>query len=248
MFSRLLIIALSGASAISAAPVSAFRSTSEPTKVTVMITSSVAAQSLSSAIVDNLQARQLEWSEPLWSEPAWTQPAWSDSAIVPVPTEPVSMPSTFLAHSQVSAPTPTSTSDWIDTHRQNPSESKTGLIAFASVLGGILGLASVLFLVTLVRKCFHGRVPALRAKNASDVEVNASLHRNSQAPAVDTPPGSVETSRTASSGDMRSIARQSEDVTDMPRLASPLHGLTHGPRRSYSPYQNNIHPQETHWP
>ena len=180
---------------------SAFQSTSEPTKVTVMITSSVAAQSLSSTIVDNLQARQLEWSEPVWSESAWTQPAWSDSAIVPVPTEPISTPSTFLAHSQVSTPTPTPASDWVDTHRPNPSESKTGLIT-----------------------------------------------RNSQAPALDTPPGSVGTSCTASSGGMRSMPRQSEDVTDMPRVASPLNGLTHGPRRSRSLYQNNIPPQETHWP
>lgn len=248
MFPRLLIIALSGASAISAAPVSAFQSTSEPTKVTVMITSSVAAQSLSSTIVDNLQARQLEWSEPVWSESAWTQPAWSDSAIVPVPTEPISTPSTFLAHSQVSTPTPTPASDWVDTHRPNPSESKTGLITFASVLGGIVGLAFVLSLVALVRRCLHGRIPALRAKNASDVEVNAGLHRNSQAPALDTPPGSVGTSCTASSGGMRSMPRQSEDVTDMPRVASPLNGLTHGPRRSRSLYQNNIPPQETHWP
>ncbi|KAB2099299.1 hypothetical protein AG0111_0g12426 [Alternaria gaisen] len=215
-----------------------------------MVTSNVAVPSLSSAVVGSLQARQWEWasSAPAWSEPAWTQPAWSDSAILPVPTEPVSTPSTFLVHSQVSTPTHTSTSDWIDTHRPDPSESKTGLITFASVLGGIIGLAFVLFLVTLVRRCLHGRVPALRAKNASDVEVNAGLHRNSQAPALDTPPGSVGTSRAASSGGMRSMPRQSEDVTDMPRVASPLNGLTHGPRRSRSLYQNNIPPQETHWP
>ena len=122
------------------------------------------------------------------------------------------------------------------------------MITFASVLGGIVGLAFVLSLVALVRRRLHGRIPALRAKNASDVEVNAGLHRNSQAPALDTPPGSVGTSCTASSGGMRSMPRQSEDVTDMPRVASPLNGLTHGPRRSRSLYQNNIPPQETHWP
>ncbi|KAH8623243.1 hypothetical protein IG631_22400 [Alternaria alternata] len=220
-----------------------------------MGTSNVAVPILSSAVVGSLQARQWEWassapawSEPVWSEPAWTQPAWSDSAIVPVPTEPVSTPSTFLAHSQGSTPTSTSTSDCVDAHRPNPGESKTGLTTFASVLGGIIGLALVLSLVALVRRCLHGRVPALHAKNASDVEVNAGLHRNSQAPALDTPPGSVGTSRTASSGGMRSMPRQSEDVTNMPRVASPLNGLTHGPRRSRSLYQNNIPPQETHWP
>jgi hypothetical protein len=225
MFPSVLTLALLSASTISAAPVRASPFTTEPTKVTVMATSTA-----------SLQARQWEWtpSATAWSELAWTQPAWSS---------PMS-----YSQAEQSIPTPISTSSWIDRHHQNPGAFKTGWITGLSILGLMVGLGLILFLYTYIRKYCHKRACRSAPHNASDVEVNAGLQRNSQAPAFSTPPGPADSPITEPPSCYHPTRDQSLDLADTPRLTEPHNDLTRIPRRLSSRYKNNIPFQETHWP
>jgi hypothetical protein len=183
-------------STASAAPI--ILSTSEPTKVTVMVTSFITSTltplQLATAWPD-VQARQ--WSEPaapVWTEPAvpvWSEPAvWTEPANTWAPTPTVTSYSwtDAISYSYTGVPdsataTPTPSYSYEDTHRPAVSGATNikAIIIGCAITGAVL---LGIFACTMIRRYIYRHQP--RCNRDSDVEMSSSLPRNTPPPARST--------------------------------------------------------------
>ena len=250
-----LTFALMSVSAVFAAPVRSSLSTSEPTKVAVMDTSTIGLESLASIMDASLRARQWEWTpsapawtEPAWTDPAWTQPAWSDPANTPVTTAPAWTPSPSYPYVEATVPASTPTYSYDETHRPDPNDAKTNSIIAGCVIGALVGIPILIWIVTTVRQCFHRRTLSASQKERTDVEADADVQRDSQALTPSTPCTAITSDHARSHDSFISTPTQGCDIADAPRLAESPDDTTCGLRRPSPIYHNNIPPQDSHWP
>jgi hypothetical protein len=181
-------------STATAAPV--VLSTSEPTKVTFMMTSFITSTltPLQLATTWPVQARQ--WSKP--AAPVWTEPAapvWSESAIwtelttwATVPTVTSYSWTDAVSYSYTDVPssaTATSSASYSyeETHRpavSGPSNVKSIIIGVVVTVGFLLAI----FAYTMVRRHIYRR--QRKNNRDSDIEMATSLPRNTPPPARST--------------------------------------------------------------
>ena len=250
-----LTFAFMSISAVFAAPVRSSPSTSEPTKVAVMDTSTIGLEPVASNSNASVRARQWEWTpsapawtEPAWTEPAWTQPAWSDPAITPVPTVPPWKPSPSYPYIEATAPASTPTYSYDETHRPDPNDAKSNGIIAGCVIGALIGIPILIWIVTTARQCFHRRGLAASEKDGKDVEADADVQHDSQALTPSTPRTAITSNHARSKDSFMPTPTQGCGIVDAPRLAESPENRTYSPRRPSPVYQNNIPPQDTHWP
>ena len=250
-----LTFALMSVSVVSAAPVRPSLSITEPTKVTKMAASIITGTAFASNGNKDLQARQWEWipsapawTESAWTEPAWTQPAWSDTAIVPVPTVPPWTPSPSYPYVEATVPASTPTYSYDETHRPAPNDAKTNGIIAGCVIGALIGISILIWIGTTVRQCFHRRTHSASQKERTDVEADADVQRDLEALTPSTPRTAIPSGHARSNVSFISTPNQGCDIVDAPRLAGSPENRTYSPRRPSPVYQNNIPPQDTHWP
>jgi hypothetical protein len=245
-----LAFALMSASAVSAAPVPPSASTSEPTKVTVMMAYISTIVSLGPSVDTDLKARQWEWtpSAPVWTEPAWTQPAWSDPTIAPVSTAPVWTSSLSYSYTEVTVPISTSTYSYHETHRPVSNGAKVGWITAMCIGVGLVGIPIIACICIYIRRYFYKRTHPAFSKDGLDIEGNASVQRDSQTPTPSTLRGTTADENADINNDFNPEPVRERDIVDASRLDESPDSSTSDPCRPAPAYKNNIPLQDTHWP
>jgi hypothetical protein len=100
----------------------------------------------------------------------------------------------------------------------------------------------------MIRRHFYRSSLPQPPHDSSDLETNAGLHRNSEASALDTSCETLAIKDMESDNGFHSTPTRGNDVSASPQLADPLDRSVPGLRRPSPVYENNIPPQETHWP
>jgi hypothetical protein len=98
----------------------------------------------------------------------------------------------------------------------------------------------------MIRRYFHRNNLPQPPHNESDLETNAGLHHNSEAPALDTSCETLADNDVESDNGFHSTPTRGHGVSVSPQLADSVDRSIHGPRRPSPVYENSIPPQDTH--